>query len=40
MKFNLIETKELLDLEDELSLTLVVNERNPHFNLPRFYVKF
>lgn len=39
MKINLIETKEILDLEQELNRELEVNERTDA-KLNRFYVKF
>jgi len=40
MKFNLIETKEILDFEKELKIELVVNERSKTYNLPKYYVSF
>lgn len=46
MKLNLIETKEILDLEKEIGRELVVNERairalsQAHTSLPRYYVSF
>jgi len=40
MKLNLIETKEILDLEQEIGFELEVNERPIHSGLPKFYVSF
>ena len=40
MKLNLIETKEILDLEQEIGYELEVNERLIHLGLPQFYVHF
>lgn len=40
MKLNLIETKEILDLEQEIGFELEVNERPKHSGLSQFYVYF
>jgi len=40
MKFNLIETKEILDFETTLGEELTVNERPKGMNLPKYYVSF
>lgn len=40
MKLNLIEKKEILDLEQEIGFELEVNERPIHSGLPKFYVSF
>ena len=40
MKLNLIETKEILDLEKEIGIELEVNERPTHSGLSQFYVSF
>jgi len=40
MKFNLIETKEILDLEKEIGFELVVNERPKSDTLSKYYVSF
>lgn len=40
MKFNLIDTKEIIDFEQELGMELIVNERPKSANLPRYYVSF
>lgn len=40
MKLNLIETKEILDLEQEIGYELEVNERPIHSGLPQFYIHF
>lgn len=40
MKFNLIETKEILDVEKEIGYELIVNERPSNLRLPKFYVSF
>ena len=40
MKFNLIETKEILDLEKEIGFELVVNERHKSTTASRYYVNF
>lgn len=40
MKLNLIKTKEILDLEQEIGFELEVNERPIHSGLPKFYVSF
>lgn len=40
MKLNLIETKEILDFEQEIGYELVVNERPILSELPQFYVYF
>ena len=40
MKFNLIETKEILDLEKEIGFDLVVNERPKDVRIPQYYVSF
>lgn len=40
MKFNLIETKEILDLEKEIGFELVVNERPKSDTVSKYYVAF
>lgn len=40
MKLNLIETKEILDLEQEIGYELEVNERPANFGSPRFWAHF
>ena len=40
MKINLIETKEILDVEKEIGYELKVNERPPYSELHRFSVSF
>jgi len=40
MKINLINTKEILDFEQEIGYELEVNERANPKELPRFYVSF
>ena len=40
MKFNLIETKEILDFETTLGEELTVNERPKGMSLPKYYVSF
>lgn len=40
MKINLLETKEILDVEKEIGYELKVNERRPDSGLHRFYVLF
>ena len=40
MKFNLIETKEILDLEKEIGFELIVNERPKDVRIPQYYVSF
>lgn len=40
MKFNLIETKEILDLENEIGFELVVNERPKSDTVSKYYVSF
>ena len=40
MKFNLIETKEILDLEKEIGFELVVNERHKSTTTSQYYVSF
>jgi len=40
MKFNLIETKEILDLENEIGFELVVNERPKSSKTSQYYVSF
>jgi hypothetical protein len=40
MKFNLIQTKEILDFEKENNLELIINERPSHFRLPKYYASF
>lgn len=40
MKLNLIETKEILDLEQEIGFELEVNERPIYSKFDRFYVSF
>jgi len=40
MKFNILSTKEILDYEKEIGVELVVNERTPQGNLPKYYIEF
>ncbi len=40
MNINNIPVKEILDFEKENNLTLIVNERPKHFNLPTYYAFF